>query len=176
MPEPVMLVVLGAAAGAVGTGAAGSLGERIVDRVWPERNATEPSRAVAVQNAEAMFTRLEARMNELEQQIGSGQATEDAVRSTLEDPDFSYTVHQALLAGARTNNPARHEILSRAVVERIVAAPDSTQAVASALAIDAVARLSGPQMDVLGLAALVYYVAPMIRRRRCVEPTERAPS
>jgi len=54
MPEPVMLVVLGAAAGAVGTGAAGRLGERIVDRVWPERNATEPSRVVAVQNAEAM--------------------------------------------------------------------------------------------------------------------------
>src|SRR5829696_3223305 len=54
MPEPVMLVVLGAAAGAVGTGAAGRLGERIVNRVWPERNATEPSRVVAVQNAEAM--------------------------------------------------------------------------------------------------------------------------
>jgi hypothetical protein len=169
MPEPAMLVVLGAAAGAVGTGAAGRLGERIVDRVWPERNAGDPSRHVAVQNAEAMFTRLEARMNELELQIGSGQATEDAVRAALQDPDFSYTVHQALLEGARTSNPARHEILSRAVVERIVAAPDSTQAVASALAIEAVARLSGPQMDILGLAALIYYVAPMVHGARPVE-------
>jgi len=44
-----------------------------------------------------------------------------------------------------------------------LAAPDSTQAVASAVAIEAVGRLSGPQMDLLGLAALLYYVAPMTR-------------
>jgi hypothetical protein len=162
--DPVALVVFGTAAAGTAKvlqGAGQRLGERIVDRIWPDRTPDNAAMQAAVANVEAMYARLQASMEYLQRQIGSGQGTEEAVLEALRNPDFSYAVHQALLAGARTDNTARHEVLSRAVVERIIAAPDSTQAVASSVAIEAIGRLSGPQMDLLGLAALLYYVAPV---------------
>ena len=161
LPDPALIIVLGA--GAVAAGAATRVGERIVDRVWPEHKPDDVSRQAAIGNAEAMFRTLQARMDELQRQIGSGQGTETAVLEALSDPDFSYTVQQALLQGARTSNPARHEILARAVVERLLAAPDSIQGVASAAAVEALGRLSATHLELLGLGAMVYYVGPRVR-------------
>ena len=120
-------------------------------------------RQAAIGNAEAMFRTLQARMDDMQRQIGSGQGTETAVLKALSDLDFSYTVQQALLQGARTSNPARHEILARAVVERLLAAPDSIQGVASAAAVEALGRLSATHLKLLGLGAMVYYVGPRVR-------------
>jgi hypothetical protein len=157
--DPLSAVIIAGLAG----GVSGKLAERAVDVVLPAfRDADKRAQREAAENTRAMLERFGDRLDDLVDRVGGREKAEQLMAEQLGTPDFSYTVRQALLGAARSNSEIRHEVISRAVVERIIAAPDSTQAVASGLAIEALGRLSGPQLDLLGLAAFVYYIAPVL--------------
>ena len=130
-------------------------------KAW--RGESEGSQEEALRNVQSLVALLARRTAEMEEIVGSQEAIRERLIGEARNPDFSFTVQQALLAAARTNNPARHEILARAVVERLLAAPDSIQGVASAAAVEALGRLSATHLELLGLAAMIYYVGPRVR-------------
>jgi hypothetical protein len=155
MGDPVSLVVF--------TAVATKVVDRVMDVVLPEfKSASKKAQQEAIANAMTMVDGLRARLAIVEEAVGSAAEERQRVNDTYEGADFSYTLRQALLTAARTDSELRHEVLSRAVVERLIAASDSTQAVASALAVEALARLSAQHLDLLGLAALLYYIAPNV--------------
>lgn len=159
MADPMSLVI---AAGAA-TGAAGKIAERVMDVLLPEfRGAGTKAQREAIENALHMLVSMGERLDRMENESAEGLQAAQLLEQELGNADFSYTVRQAVLGAARTNSPVRHEILSRAVVERLIGAPDSIQVVASAQAIEALGKLSGLHLDLLGLAALLYYIGPVL--------------
>jgi hypothetical protein len=154
MPDPVSLVILG--------GAAGKITDRLMDVLLPDFAGGKAKREAAT-NALNLCAKISERLDRVENEFADRGQAHKMIEDELGNPDFSYVVRPALLAAARTDGEVRHEILSRAVIERLLGAPDSIRAVASGLAIDALGRLSSLHLELLGLAALIYYIGPTLR-------------
>lgn len=106
--------------------------------------------------------KLMRRTADLERRITAIEQEREQVEANLEDPDFWSTFEQAGLAGARTGDEMKQDLLARAVVERLAAAPGSTSALASARAVEMVSHLASQHLVLLGLAALVYEMRPSL--------------
>jgi hypothetical protein len=151
----------------VGDAAAGALGGIGADvaktlftsvaRPWLKRyfERFRPAAQVkAYANAEDFLVGLVRRVEILE------ASTANVLETALEDPDVAAVLQSALLGAARTSSHQRHEILARAVAERLTADGGSVRAVASSLAVETVHKLATPHLDVLGLLAVIYTIRP----------------
>jgi hypothetical protein len=114
---------------------------------------------VAISNVDDLFERLGQRVDALEE-FSSEEDFRDRFVVALRDPDFTLTLQAAVLAGARTPSHEKHDILAFIVAERLLHDADSLVAVASSMAVEAVARLAQNQLRLLGLAVLTYRLRP----------------
>lgn len=161
MADP-LTVIAGAAA--VG-GATGKLVEKTWDagEKWLSRYFADHSDQAlerARDNTAQFLVDLSTRMKAVEDRLReSGRSTED-IRNALEDPDLAVTMRSALLASARTSDATKHDLLARAIAERLGAEPESVRALATPLAINAIPHLTAGQIELLGIAAIVYGIRP----------------
>lgn len=129
-------------------------------------DAAKERRAKAVvrrdQWIERYMGKLLRRSAELERKVAALQDKQDTISEALEDPDFWTIFEKAAGSAGRTSDEAKHELLSRIVVERLASAPETTIALAAAQAVDIVPHLSPGHLNLLGVSALVHEIRPEI--------------
>src|ERR1043166_6772189 len=107
--------------------------------------------------------KLMRRAADFERRLEHVERFRSRVEANFADPSFWEVFDNAGAAAGTTQDDAKHDILSRAVLERLASAPDSTTAVASSEAVGLVGRLSTTQIDLLALTALMLAVRPSHR-------------
>lgn len=161
MPDPLSLIALGAAVG----GASGklvestwALGEKWIASYF--RDHRDAAVKQAEENAARFLADLAQRVKGLEERVLREEGSAERIAGALSNPDVAAILHASLIAAARTSEAARHDVLARAVAERIAAADDSLQALAANIAIEAVPRLSGQHLRTLALMAVIQTIRP----------------
>lgn len=163
MGDPLSIIVISATAG----GVAGKLVEKAweVGEKWLSnyyRDHYPQAQQKAQQNALDFLADLAGRVRKLEGQAAEGKQLQEAIANSLNDPDFSATLKDAILTSSRTDNKEKHRLLGRLVSERLMAKQDSAVALAATLACDAIAHLGSRHLHTLGLAAVVYEIRPVL--------------
>jgi hypothetical protein len=87
-------------------------------------------------------------------------AARERINASLDEPDVWVLLEVASTAAGFTSDELKHSALARAVAERLVADTDSTEALASAHAVEIISKLTPHHLQLLGLVALVYQVRP----------------
>ena len=155
MPDPISAsVIAGAAEGLASVAAKGlsAVAKGWIDRFLDEQEPVAIEKAN--QNVAAFLEDLTARVTALEQDPAG------KIGAALQDPDAAVTLREAVLGAGRSSSRLRHRILADAVAERLHAEADSTRAVASSMAVDAIPRLASDHLSILGLLALIYGIRP----------------
>jgi hypothetical protein len=114
----------------------------------------------AVQNAVVFLADLAQRLKILEEISSSEEDFKDRIGLALEDPDFTATVHTALLAASRTPDREKHDVLARLVADRLLADAESLRAVTTRIGVEAVGNLTSRQLRYLALAFQVRVIRP----------------
>jgi hypothetical protein len=119
----------------------------------------ERGKEKAIRNANAFGSILESEMH---QRISIGISPDgyERIEGNLDDPDFAYIVRQATIASARTSSPDKHKLLARAVMERLLAKPESIVALASSLACEVIPCLTPSHLTFLGLLTTISTIRP----------------
>lgn len=117
----------------------------------------------AAVNALGFIERFATRFEAAAKRLLPNRSPVSTVQDGFADPDAGALMRHAIISAARTSSEERHEILARAVANRLTADAESRQAVASSMAVEAVPRLAGIHLDLLGVAAFVYYIAPVLK-------------
>lgn len=158
MPDPLTVVI---AAGAAG-GAAG----KFVERVWESGEKWMASffadhQIDIVQNARensgAFLADLSKRVEALEL---DNPYNKDFFSKAFKEPSFSVLLQKAILNSAQTNRSEKHTLLAKLVADKILAANESVQSLASQMACDAIAFATVNQLKILGLYASIALVQP----------------
>ncbi len=160
MADPVSLILAGAAGGLGGQVAkdAWSAGKGWVARYL--RGYAPAAQETAQQNVAQFLIGLANRVNRLEERVGKTAGAVERFEKALKDPDFAASLKSALLGAARTGSREKHETIARGIIERLTSVPESTEALASTLAIEAIPRLSSSQLNLLRVAALINAIRP----------------
>ncbi len=158
MADPLSLVALSAARG----GIAGKLAEKTWDSAdgWLRdrfSHHTENAKAAARENAAEFLVQLANRVKELEDQHAVEASTAEARDS---HPQFAFVLQTAVLAGAQTDDHQKHQLLADLVAARLTTNSDTTLALASEMACQAVARATSRQLKLLGLCSFLQDVRP----------------
>jgi hypothetical protein len=144
------------AAGEGSGGIAGKLEERLSAFVFDlMRGHDSKAQQAANTNAEAFMLELAKRL-ERESEVAGVD-----LDKALADPDVATTIRTAVIGAARTASAEKHDALARAIAERLKAAAESNEALASTIAVEAIPRLSGAHLRFLALATVTYIVRPM---------------
>jgi len=164
MTDPTTAAIVGGVAGA----AAGKFidGAAVLGKMWINNYLQDhhPEAITKAHENSALFlSDLAERVRTIEQSLAESDpiSHQDFV-SALKDPDFSATLQTALLASSRTPNREKHQILSDAIADRLLAKPDSIRFLATSIAVEVVPHLSSNQLALLGLACVMYVVRPNI--------------
>lgn len=161
MADPLSVIVV--------AGAAGGAASKFIERAWDSgekwlkwyfQDHQEIAIEAANNNALHFLGELAIRINKLEEQIGNSETEQAKIVNALQDPDFSAILKEALVSAARTNNVEKHIVLSRLVAERLRGEPDSLLSLATALSVEAVAKLSPKHLALLGVVTFIYYIRP----------------
>jgi hypothetical protein len=158
MSDPLSLVALGAAIG----GAAG----KVAEKAWD--SAAEWLRARFASHSEATQARAKANaanfVNELARATKAleddGRIDEEVLREAQSHPQFSLLLQQALLGAAQTDDVEKHRLLSHVVATRLASASESTLALATSMACEAVSGATHRQLHLMGLLAFLHDVRP----------------
>jgi len=159
--EPLSIIAISAGVGAVST--------KVVDRAWDSgekwlksyfKDHQENVQQTAKQNSLQFLADLAQKVNELEKQAASDPDFQKSRESSLQDPDFSALLKDALITSARTGSEVKHQILGRIVSERLRVPSEDLVALTSTLACEAVGHLTTKQLNFLGLAVLTYFLRP----------------
>lgn len=156
--DPFLSGAVGGASAQVVKSAWDSLAQPWIDQYF-ERHLPA-ARAKAQANAERMFEDLATRMALIERQVVAQGQSLNTLNKQLEDPDFSAALYTATMAAARTNDPEKHALLSRAVAERLLSPPDDLRTLTTSLVLEAIPQLAPKHMDFLALASLIYHIRP----------------
>jgi len=158
MTDPLLLVALGAAVG----GTAGKIAEKAWDsgERWLRERFGSHSTEVQEQaraNVAKFIEHLAARVKALEdgQRLDTKQLLE-----TESHPQFSAVLQRTLLNAAQTEDAKKHDLLARLVAARLAVATETTLALASGLATDAIARSTGRQLTLMGLCCFLEDIRP----------------
>jgi hypothetical protein len=109
------------------------------------------------QNASAFLNELAVRVEALEK----AQAVPASIIGTaLEHPSFSVLLQRAMVASAETDSSEKHKLLARLVADRLAVGSESTFALASKMACDAISQLTSRQLRVLGFQVALRYIRP----------------
>lgn len=158
MPDPLSLVALGAAVGGVAgkfVEKAWDSGERWLSSYFADHQEIAQERARL--NAAQFLKQL---AGELDTASRNHELNSPAIQDAQSHPEFSATLQKALLTAAQTDSDVKHRLLARVISERLEAGSESTLAVASKMACDAVAFATSTQLQVLGLQAILLVIVP----------------
>ena len=164
MPDPVSLIALGAAVG----GAAGKFTEKAWDsseRWLKERFGSHRAAAQkqARQNAADFVRHLAERVKKLE---GEHRVKRQLIDAVASHPQFSALLQRTVLDAAETSEETKHELLASLVAHRMRSAPETTLALASQLASDAITRSTHRQLTLMALQAFIEGV----QTKRAIKP------
>jgi len=158
MPDPISLIALGAAVG----GAAGKFTEKawdsserwIKERFGSHRAAAQKQ---ARENAADFVQQLAVRLKKLEKESRLKRQQLDEV---ARHPQFSALLQRSVLNAAETNEPTKHQLLATLVANRMQSPPETTLALASQLAADAITRSTHRQLRLMALQGFIEGVQP----------------
>ena len=158
MPDPISLIALGAVVG----GAAGKFTEKAWDSSERWLRERFGSHRVAAQkqareNAAAFVRQLAGRVKKLEDERRLKRHQLDDVAS---HPQFSALLQRSVLNAAETNERTKHDLLATLVANRMQSPPETTLALASQLASDAITRSTQRQLTLMALQAFIEGVRP----------------
>jgi hypothetical protein len=158
MPDPISLVALGAAVG----GVAGKFTEKAwesSERWLKERFGSHAADAQehARQNAADFVNQLAARIKTLEERHRVQRKDLAAIES---HPQFSALLQRSVLNAAETDDVKKHDLLARLVATRLQSPPETTLALASRLAADAIARSTQRQLTLLAIRCFIEDIRP----------------
>jgi DNA primase len=157
MSDPVSLIALGAAVG----GATGKLAERTWDSAerWlrerfgsHDKKVRERARKNAADFVESLAMRVE--LLEREHKIDSKQIDNQT------HPEFSALLQRSLLNAAQTEDKTKQDLLARLVAARLASDDETTFALASQLASDAIARSTRRQLQLMALSCFLNEIRP----------------
>ncbi|MCJ8163153.1 LPO_1073/Vpar_1526 family protein [Acinetobacter zhairhuonensis] len=159
MSDPITLAVL---AGAAAGGAAGKFTEIAVGsgKLWIGKyfnNHQPKAQEKAQQNGLDFLVELGTRIKVLED---SQKVTQEKISKIQEDPDFSAALQKALISSAQTENKEKHKILAELLAQRLTVESESLLALTTKMALDVVSFLTPNQLNILGVAGLLYLVRP----------------
>jgi hypothetical protein len=153
--EPISVILGAAAVGSL----AGKITEKVVDYVGDlVRGQDKAAQEAAAQNAAKFLVKFSQTVERMEAR--ESLLIAPSIDAALSDPDVATTVRTAVVGAARTSNEQKQAALARSVVERLMATPESVEAVASNLAVESIPHLSAADLQLLGLAAVVYAIRP----------------
>lgn len=149
------------------SGAVGGGGGKLVETLWQAtgqrwltdylKDHSEAARDSGNANTLEFLSQLSIRIGRLEDEITDPS---EIGKQVLRDPDFLASLKAALLAAARSPDQLKHDVLARAVAERMLATADSLQALAANIAVEQTPRLSSHHLQILALASVVYVLRP----------------
>lgn len=158
MADPLLLI---AAAAAVG-----GLASKVAEKAWEsgerwlrERFGSHAAEAQeqARENAANFIHQLAVRVAVLEKQQTLDQ---EKVSETQRHPQFSALLQQTILNAAKTNDHDKHDLLARLVAARLASSAETTFALASDLASDAIARSTRRQLELMALCCFLDEIRP----------------
>jgi len=120
------------------------------------------AQAQAQENTVEFLSHLAVQLERTKEIAETTSERQRVIDEQLKDPDFSATLRTAILSAARTSSETKHELLARAVAERAATESESVAALAIGQAVEVIPKLTGAQLDFLGLTALVYAIRPPI--------------
>lgn len=85
----------------------------------------------------------------------------EKIEKTLEDPDFVFTLDEAIKSSMKTSDENKHDLLAKIITQRLLSKSSDLVALTSPIACQAVGSLSQKQLLNLALAARVYGVRPI---------------
>ena len=158
MADPISIVAVSAAVGGVAgkvaekawDSAQGWLRERFGSHQAAARNQAEENAAKFVGELAKEVRALEDQQRLLDHDLSESQI----------DPQFSLVLQRSLLSSAQTSNAEKHSLLARLVAERLANPPETTIALASQLAADAIALSTYRQLLLLALSCFLHEVRP----------------
>ena len=158
MSDPLSLIAIGAAVG----GTAGKFAEM----AWSSAEKWLTERF----GSHAKEAQTQARLNaadfvrELAGQLGNLEAQrrieQQRIDSTSRHPQFSALLQRSLLNAAETDEAGKHALLAELVSARLLVDADTTLALASTLASDAIARSTKRQIKLMALCSFLFEVRP----------------
>jgi len=159
LADPIIVPAIGGVAGAFATQLAGAAGAWLRERF---SGHTELAYQRAHNNSEAFIINLSNRLQNIENSMAEDQSIVSKMGQAMEHPDVAAAIQDALYSAARTNDPQKHDLLSRAITERMLSDHDGVQALATNQALSVIPRLSPIHLDALGLTTLVYSIRPTL--------------
>jgi hypothetical protein len=158
MTDPLSLIATGAAIG--------GLASKVAEKAWDsgerwlrERFASHAveAREQARENAAKFIHQLAVHVTALENQhILKQKKVSDAQRH----PQFSSLLQQTILNAAKTSDDKKHDLLARLVAARLASKSETTFALASDLASDAIARSTHRQLELMALCCFLDEIRP----------------
>lgn len=158
MTDPLSLVAAGAAIG--------GLASKVVEKTWDsgerwlrERfgSHAEEAREQARENSAKFVYQLGIRVEQLEKHR---MLKEESVSKAQSNPQFSSLLQQTILNSAKTSDDQKHDLLARLVAERLASKSESTLALASDLASDAITRSTHRQLELMSLCCFLDEIRP----------------
>jgi len=158
MTDPLSLVAAGAAIGGIAS--------KVVEKTWDsgERWLRErfgshavEAREQARENAAKFVHQLAVRVAVLEKYH---MLKQEKVSDTQQDPQFSSLLQQTILNSAKTSEDKKHDLLARLVAARLASSAETTGALASDLASDAIARSTRRQLELMALCCFLDEIRP----------------
>lgn len=158
MPEPVTLILSGAAIGAAAgkfVEKAWDLGEKWLSKYFEDHH--EEAKAKAKENSKDFLNKLAEKIDILEKEK---EENKEKINQALSNPDFSILLQKAMLSSAQTENTSKHELLSRLISDRLIRNSESIHALTAKLACDAISSMTSRQMTILGLSSALRHISP----------------
>jgi hypothetical protein len=158
MTDPLSLIAAGAAVG--------GLASKIVEKTWEsgERWLSEKfgSHAIEAQkqareNAAKFVHQLAIRVEVLEKHHMLNQ---DMVSETQRHPQFTSLLQETILNASKTNDDVKHELLARLVASRLTSNAETTVALASEMASNAITHSTRRQLELLALCCFLDEIRP----------------
>jgi hypothetical protein len=153
------------ALGAVVGGTAGKVAGKAWDageRWLRERFGSHPEeiQGRARSNAAEFVDELSRRVQALEDARGSQR---DLIEATTRHPAFSALLQRSLINAAQTDQKSKHDLLAGLVAARLTSHSETTLALVSDLASDAILRATANQLKLMALACFLDEIRPLKR-------------
>lgn len=158
MADPLSLITVSAAIG----GLAGKVAEKTWDGAekWlREKFGSHAAEAQqqARENAAKFVQQLAIQVNILEEKH---IVDRDSITTTQTHPQFSTLLQQTILNAAQTGEKQKHDLLARLVANRLACKSETTSALASQLASDAISRSTPQQLELMALCCFLDEIRP----------------
>lgn len=155
----------------IAAGIAGAAAQELVKKVWNQSEkwlnvyfkdhqpkAIEKSR----ENALDFLIDLGNRISALEKSSDDDEAYKKKLLRSLSDPDFSAVLKDAIIASARTNSEIKHRLLARAVSEKLINKPETTESLIINKAVETIPHLSPKHLNLLAMQITIYLGSTLI--------------